>query len=66
MGYSSYVVVEGADSWPGTSRVAGSWRGFVRFSRVMPEGYPLTFEHWFPEGVLERSGPGDTARSTVN
>jgi len=29
-----------------------SGRGLVRFSRAMPEGYPLTFEHWLGAGDL--------------
>jgi len=53
----SCVVVEGDDRWPGTvlawQKSPTGWRGLVRFSRVMPEGYPLTFEHWLPADTLE-------------
>jgi len=55
------VVIEGDDRWPGTvlawQRAPTGWRGLVRFSRVMPEGYPLTFEHWRDAGDLEPVSP---------
>jgi hypothetical protein len=51
------VVIEGDDRWPGVvldwHHGETGWRGLVRFSRVMPEGYGLTFEHWLPADVLE-------------
>jgi len=53
----SCVVVEGDDRWPGTvlawQKSPTGWRGMVRFSRTMPEGYPLTFEHWLDVADLE-------------
>jgi hypothetical protein len=44
---TSCFVVEGDDRLPGTVlawQKSPTWRGRVRFSRAMPEGYPLTFE----------------------
>ena len=61
----SCVVVEGDDRWPGSvlawQKSPTGWRGLVRFSRTMPEGYPLTFEHWLDAGELEPADPGHTA-----
>jgi hypothetical protein len=55
--YRPCVVVEGEDRWPGTvlawRRSEGAWLGLVRFSRMMPEGYSLTFEHWRDAADLE-------------
>ena len=54
---TSCFVVEGDDRWPGTVLARQTsppgWRGLVPFSRAMPEGYPLTFEHWLDSGNLE-------------
>jgi hypothetical protein len=51
------TVVEGDDRWPGTvlawQKSPSGWRALVRFARVMPEGYPLNFEHWLSADVLE-------------
>ncbi len=54
------LVLDGDDRWPGTvldwHRSPEGWRGLVRFSRRMPEGHSLTFEHWLPAGELEPVG----------
>jgi len=53
------VVLDGDDRWPGTvlawQKSPTGWRGWCAFSRTMPEGYPLTFEHWLPADVLEQA-----------
>jgi len=57
MDYRPCVVVDGVERWPGTvlawGRSDGSWRGVVRFSRMTPEGWPLTREHGLDATGLE-------------
>lgn len=51
------IVVEGDDRWRGVvldwHKSETGWRGLVRFSRVMAEGYGLTIEHCLRADVLE-------------
>lgn len=50
------LVVDGPHRWPGQvlawRRQDNTWLALVRFSRDMPQGYPLTFEHWLPADEL--------------